>query len=343
MSLLAVFLVACSPPGEVGPSSSPCSSATDGSETSPPTSPGTTPSTPGQQVDTFVAALNPTLDVAWMVDGSHSMSCQAGCHSSVAEDVALGFGAFVDVIDALGVDWRVGVLTNDMEDPAVAGLLIGPHLDATTADPEAAFAAQVEQVGILRSVEERGFDALLLSLNQNPEFYRADSAISAVVVSNEDDLSEVSTPEFLDAFSAVRPDPSARRLHALVCTALTPTDDTVCSSDRVSVGAAYLDAADALGGGAWDLLSPDWDEALGELGDAVAGAEQVYPLSSAPLVDSLAVEIEALDGDVEVLTRRDGTCGGAGEFVYSAATNAVTLCASPPVGAVVRARYTPAD
>jgi predicted small lipoprotein YifL len=129
------------------------------------------------------------IDVLFVIDDSCSMEND---QRALAENFQAFFGAF----QANQVDFHLGVVTTDMDDPRRAGRLVAPYLTPATPDLDARFAAMVRP-GILGSSIERGLLAAWSALdeplasNENKGFLRADADLALVFLGDEDDQSNL--------------------------------------------------------------------------------------------------------------------------------------------------------
>lgn len=151
------------------------------------------------------------VDILWVVDSSASMAPKQA-------RLGASFTGFVNELVAARppVDFHVGVVTTDTDDPGSRGILRGWHAAGTagdflactpnptgvgtscnvgtgsTAEAVAAFQDMVK-VGTDGSSQERGLLAAYLALtnlaNQTGGFLRPDASLYVVVVSDEDDAS----------------------------------------------------------------------------------------------------------------------------------------------------------
>ncbi len=65
----------------------------------------------------------PKVDVMWIIDNSCSMSCIVGCHGAVSDKVTENFPLFMDYFLGSGLDYHIGVVTADLDNPADNGRL----------------------------------------------------------------------------------------------------------------------------------------------------------------------------------------------------------------------------
>ena len=259
------------------------------------------------------------MDVVFVVDDSNSMEALQG-------SVAASAPGFFASLDATEIDYRIGVVTTDMNDPDRRGRLIGPIISTADTDPAVPFAAAV-QAGITGSQLERGLGAAWaamtppLATHENLGLRREGARLAVVVVSDEDDCSDegdlpsdqpaacvslpdslVSVTEYTARFRSLVESSSDVSLHALVETGLTGELD---GCGGINVGTRYMQVARRLGG----LVMPHCSEMptlLDELALQLAGRRSSFPLSRTP--DPLTITV-VVAADVEPIGDDDDSAG----------------------------------
>jgi hypothetical protein len=265
-----------------------------------------TTSVPVRVVDAFVAEGWAAADVLFVVDDADAFDRDA---------LVDAFPAMVDAMDAVGLDWRVGVVSTDLTDPAESGAVLG-EVRAGDPDPAAAFAAAVGAVGG-ESVPQ-GLGAAALALDAG--FRRPDAALLTILVSPRADATDPSvvTPA---EFVATHPEGEGSELTAI-------------AADEVLLAVARE------GGlfGPYPYPEVDWAAALAELGSVARSYRTSFPLSAVPQEDTLAVEVETVGGVLLAFENE-----GPQQFEFDAATNEARLLGGyvPDYGAVVRVSYVP--
>ena len=160
------------------------------------------------QEDKLLQTTVPSMDILFVVDNSCSMD---------VEQTALGtnFPAMLQWFLGSGLDYHIGVVSTDMNDPLQAGRLrsvsgarwVDPH----TKSPEAVFGSMV-QMGTTGYWIEQGRAAAytaieLLAGTDNAGFVRPDAGMHITVVSDENDSSgdaPFGRDEFIDFLSTFR-------------------------------------------------------------------------------------------------------------------------------------------
>ena len=217
--------------------------------------------------ESFEQDLLNKVDVLWIVDNSGSMS---------GDLVTVGnnFNDFIQVFIDYDLDYQVGVITTDVDDPAQSGNLVGPYVTPSTPDPVGTFVDQID-LGSSGSATEKGFEAMQLALTEpllsgnNAGFMRENAALAAIVVTDEDNSSSQSANSFVNWLEALKPDP-----------ALT-TFSAICEQLFVSCS-KYASAADATGGITGDIASSDYSTIMDQIALTTAGMTVSFDLESVP-------------------------------------------------------------
>lgn len=266
-------------------------------------------------------ARDGAVDVLWVEDNSGTMYEE---QVSLAEHA----DAFISVLATTSTEFRIGVVTTDM-DVATAGQLVGPVLASDTPDLTAAFAAQVD-LGAAGSREEKGLAAALTAASPagpNAEFAAGQSALELVVYADEDDQSEGEVGSFLTGLAALRPTGGVR-VNTIVGDLPDGCFSMLAAADP---GARYVEAATTTGGARASICDPDTDEMLSRIAHAVLGLQTSFPLTKLPVLSSVEVRV---DGALIPARDVDG-------WHYDGGANAVVFdgWAVPQAGATVEIRY----
>jgi len=250
-------------------------------------------STPFQE-DRLLQTTVPSMDVLFVVDNSCSMS---------EEQASLGtnFPAMLEWFLGSGLDYHIGVVSTDMNDPLQAGRLRTVNgarwVDPSTKKPESVFNSMV-QMGTTGFWDEKGRAAaytaidLLADSSSNVGFVRPDAGMHIAVISDENDSSgdaPISRDEFIDYLS------NLRWSERLVSFSSIVGPVTGCP-DIGSPGTEYLDVTAAVGGITWPICSDDWTSVLDQLGFIATGLTREFYLSKRPVVDTIEVRVIDPDG-----------------------------------------------
>jgi hypothetical protein len=253
------------------------------------------------KTDRIVQVTKPEVDILWVVDNSCSM---------IEEQTALGknFPEFIQYFLDSNLDWHIGLVSTDTENPDENGKLIGAggykYLDNATPRPEDVF-QQMSALGINGSATERGLLAAYRALTQptdkikqhNAGFYRDDAALHVIVISDEEDQSapEVRRNEFVTFLQGLKADEDVPvSLSAIV--GPLPGGCHGAGGDAVP-GSIYIGVARATGGLTESICDDDWVPLLRDLGLHAAGLRREYFLTEVPVPQTIEVWVE--DGDTQ--------------------------------------------
>jgi hypothetical protein len=134
------------------------------------------------------------VDILFVVDNSCSMSNQQ-------TQLANNFNTFMNVFISSGVDYNIAFITTD------SSSIKGDVINSTTVDPVAEVAAIIDDMGIHGSTNERGihFSYYALQaggdLGPGSEFWRTDSKLIIIYISDEDDHSTGVTPTSIKTYT----------------------------------------------------------------------------------------------------------------------------------------------
>ena len=267
-----------------------------------------------EKTDRIVQVTVPSVDVLWVIDNSCSME---------EEQTALSanFGKFMSYFTDSGLDYHVGVVSTDMDSQAHSGKL---RRDGGTSFIDTSFSASEAnqsfsrraQMGTSGSGWERGLDAAWASIvthgnGNNNGFYRDEAAFAMVVISDEEDFSDVSVQEFISWASALKPSSEMVSFSSIVW-------QQQCGNGPwgETNGTRYMQATDGIGGIKWPICNTSWDSVLAELGMQAAGLRREFFLSSVPVVDSIQVDVVDGNGNSQ-------SFGMGADYDYDRARNSI--------------------
>ena len=262
--------------------------------------------------DTIFQVQPPVVDVAWVVDNSCSMSCVVSCHTtSTVDNITENFPLFMQHFKDSGVDYHIGVVTADMDNPGDAGRLqrgLGTDLwiDPTTQNDIISFTNMATQ-GTSGSGTEKGLAAFFNAHEEhgdthNAGFFRDNSRLETIVLSNEDDNSGISVNEFINWYGALR-SPDKVKFNSIVCMRFEGADEngnSPCEERLVEVGHDYMEVSRQVGGLIWHIMDERWGRLLDSLGAQAAGLTSEYYLTNVPVESTLVVGVT--DGNTDVYT-----------------------------------------
>lgn len=245
------------------------------------------------------------IDLLLAVDSSGSMD---GALSLLVEPLGAAVGRLVEA----GHEPVVGVITLDVVDVEQSGRL---QALLSGSDPEGlgdAVSDAVAGLGISGASDEHGLDAVQLALDEplrstdNAGFGRPDASLVTVLISDEDDQSDVETDTFLEWYEALRAAPGEVRFNAVAgpfpggCTVTTPYGVGISAYEAPR----YAATAAGSGGAVLSFCAlgdDDFDQAFdllasGRWTDLALVSEPVTLEGMTVTVDGVPVEMDLLAG-----------------------------------------------
>ncbi len=271
------------------------------------------------------------LDVLWVIDNSGSMSAH---QANVIRNTATFMQEFTQ---RTPIRWKMGLIsTSDNESPYV-GFTAQTPLNYQTADPVGVFQAAVSKLRTNGLSTEKFFEPVLNALDQNPGFLRPDSLLAMIVVTDAPEQSDITSTEFLDRFSAIKP------LKETLAYGIVGPLDFGCSNPAEDswnyAGSPYESLITTLHGNAYPLCKGDFSPLLSDIAQDIMRrvSSPWFYLQSRPVVSSIHV----IYGDREIPS---GPRSLGGFWTYDPNQNAVVfsdLSFAPGDDEEVRIDYTP--
>ncbi len=252
-------------------------------------------------VDEFTFYVSP-VDVLFVIDDSCSMQEEQ-------EALNVGFPGFFSLLEVIGDQYQIGVISTDMDDPGKSGQLrsVGPYrwIDAETEDPFMVF-EEMSGLGIEGSGTEKGILATYTALetlrdDANAGFLRDEAALMVVVLSDEPDFtedSEIALGDFRDWFSSLKgPSPEAGWLtfNGIV----GPPGGCSSAVGNADEGDGYLQIAEFTGGVLHSICETPYGPAFDTMVGAIPSEE--FFLSDVPDPASIRVSAGLPDGTTTFL------------------------------------------
>jgi hypothetical protein len=176
-----------------------------------------------------------------------------------------------------------------------------------------------------------------LADGENLGFLREDAVFAAVVISDENDSSNISNGDFTTWMNGMKPDPARSSLSAIVGDYDGSSFGIGCSSSgfppvTAEPGERYVKVQQATGGTFQSICDEDFDEVLGYLAFGASGLRFDFPLQKVPLsIGGIRVTVDGVD------VPRNITSG----WFYDSRANAVRFARSavPGPNAVILITY----
>lgn len=248
------------------------------------------------------------LDVLFVIDKSCSMTELEGPEFYMNEFVDI----FFETLKENEIDFHVGVTPASAYGNLVQ-IRVEQYINNFTENPEDIFRAMNAMSSTIDGNinDEAGSDAMYLNMNnpENFDFFRNDANQHLIVISDEEDSSEISSDDFL-AFAR-----NWRGNYAgLDYTAIVRLETSECSSNVFPVvGYNYMKIADGLLGKILDVCG-EWSQIMEDLGNYNPRKDSQMYLKYQPVVDSLSILVEYQNVVIEILDN---------EWEYDEVTNSI--------------------
>ncbi len=230
--------------------------------------------------DAFTQTGNHATDILWVVDNSCSMYEEQGQLDSNAE-------AFFDVLDLLGVDYRVAVVTTDTGEfqglPSVVAPSLSDPADDFADNCDVGTGGSATEQGLMYA--EEGMDLAAAGTSPNEDFYREEAGLHVIIVSDEDDQSPGPTNDWVLALQAYHVNPDHLTISGITgqltgCSGLT---------GNAYSAAEYELAISVTGGISESICSSSYATVLENLGYMSDHHADTFMLSAVP--DEVTIEV----------------------------------------------------
>lgn len=219
-------------------------------------------------------------DVVFVVDNSASMAEEQA-------QLQAAFAGFTDVLLDTHADFQLVVTTTDASSDEP---FVGPPLTDDTPNLEEALLAQLS-VGTDGPRTEEGFTRALQAVSAGSGFsLRPEARLVVVVFSDEDDAS----PGAVEAWvTALERETGSGELYLHAIVGDLPAG---CASGQSAASPAprYLEATARTEGLSASICASDYGPLLREVGFAVSGWNDTFPLSNLPEPDTLEVFVDGV-------------------------------------------------
>lgn len=300
------------------------------------------------QEDRIVQAVEPRIDVLFVVDNSSSMGDEQ-------QALQTNFPEFMTYFVGSGLDYHIGMVATDMQQNQFSGKLREAfglrYIDTQTENPHAVFQSMTNTLGVITGSAESGRAAAYAALETerdgfNAGFYRADAELHIIFVSDTfDNSNNPSRAEFLGWAANLKSRPSLVTMHAIV----ELFNDSTCAG-FARPGVEYIDYAETTGGITFSICEDDWSFGIDALGLQTSGLKQEFFLTRVPVFDPdllLEVFVRYTNESDQEITLGFPLCMAGEEVedeecrvVYNTGRNSVTfLDYTPPPKSEVLATY----
>jgi hypothetical protein len=245
--------------------------------------------------DEYLQEGNNATDILFVVDNSCSMSDEQSA-------LAVNFSSFLQIVDALDVDYHLGVATTDLGD---TGQLQGTtrYISPNTPDPAGTFSANVN-LGINGSGIEQGFHSAYLALSSpnidpggfNDGFMRDDAGLRIIQVSDENEQSGSASgslggpTNYVAYWQSLKANPD----HVVVSDISGGLTGCSGAGGSASTGADFVTATTMTGGVSASICDPNWVATLSALAWLSQSFADTFELSQTPVEDTIEVRLNTV-------------------------------------------------
>ncbi|MCO4748152.1 MAG: choice-of-anchor D domain-containing protein [Proteobacteria bacterium] len=257
----------------------------------------------GTYTEAFVQPDEMPVDILFAIDQSCSMDARL-------TNLQANFGTFIDTIDDVTSDWRIGVATND------DGCFNSGIIDSGTAG----YFNGAVVAGSGGSYTEKLFNVASNSLTAgcNAGFMRPGALLHIVFVSDEYEQGSLTANNMMNNAISAKGTAGLVKMSTIGCPA------SGCGIADGTIG-EYLDAVNIGGGVRLDITSSSW------------GA-QVEDLASASLTGLGRFELQNLaDPGARMTVTVNGSASS--DWYYDAGSNSILFDTPPPAGASIEVTY----
>lgn len=240
--------------------------------------------------ESFTQAPLPAVDVLFVIDSTGSMAEEQAGFGSAA-------GGFVDVLETLGLDYQIGVISMDLDD---GGALLGvPWILTPSQESVGASLAKNLVVGTGSASPSQGLDCAALALSDplgvNTGFRRSDASLHVIFVSDGDDESgDVLGDDPVAALGEQLAEAAVQTGRSARASAVVGDVPDGCSGPGGTAlpGASYVELAEASGGSVASICAGDFTAVAADVGSVVVDWQLSYPLQADPLDDGVTVTVD---------------------------------------------------
>ncbi len=247
-------------------------------------------------IDEYYQEGNNATDILFVVDNSCSMSQEQS-------SLAVNFASFIQIVDAIDINYHIGVTTTDTGDD---GHLQGTETIITpgAADPAGSFAFNVN-LGINGSATERGLHSGYLALGgggngnlqpggANYGFVREDAGLRVIFVSDEPEQSSGvlnwSVGDYVNFYQGLKPNPD----HVVLSDISGGMTGCSGAGGNATNGSGYVSATNMTNGISASICDPNWVSTLSALAWLSQSFADTFELSQTPVEDSIEVRMNSV-------------------------------------------------
>jgi hypothetical protein len=234
--------------------------------------------------DTFAQEGDNSTDILFVVDNSCSMGQEQ-------TSLAVNFSSFIQIVDALDVDYHLGVTTTDI---GTCSNLQGstPIVTPSTPDPAGTFATNVD-LGTSGSGFEQGLlcGQMALSNPANDVFQRDEAGLRVFFVSDENDQSPAAVTDYVQYYQSLKD-----QLEDVVLSDISGgLAGCTGAGGLAQSGSRYVSASVATEGVSGSICESNWIATLSTLAWLSVSLADTFELSRTPVEDTIEVRINGVN------------------------------------------------
>ncbi|MEZ0390635.1 MAG: hypothetical protein ACAH59_00365 [Pseudobdellovibrionaceae bacterium] len=279
---------------------------------------------------------NSKVDMVLMVDDSSSMSTY---QNKLADQMP----AMVDSLNRKGLDYRIVVVTSNMQSGGSGGKFVGNPkiLSKNTSNLSGLLVSRIKQ-GNFGSDSERGLESIQKALTMETGFLREDAILAVVALSNEDDHSPGSAIDYKNFFDTLKPHQQGWNGHVqgwvvnfIGLLDLNSPCSTSLDGQVKEPGLEWMALADASGGSKSSICEQTMVQTVANIEKRILEAATDFLLEKKPKIETLVVKVN--DAKIE-----SSTTNG---WEYIPSKNAIRFhgTAIPGPSAQISVDFTPAE
>lgn len=248
------------------------------------------------------------VDILWIIDNSGSMS-------TIQNDVIANTDKFIQSFSQIiNLDWKMGLVSTSIDESPYLGF--STPFSHTNPDPIGEFQRAVTSLGTMGSAEEITLETVVKHLNANPNFLRNDAHFIMIMVSDEEEQSRMSVPDFVQDILR-RKSGNVKMFKAFGAFNARDFGCSIGTTFDYS-GDQFDQVIKATNGKVYSACTPDFGSKLADLGKEIIStvASKVLLLKERPIAKS--IKIEYMGHELPGGREEDG-----GKWIYDPEMNAI--------------------
>ncbi len=222
------------------------------------------------------------VDILWLIDNSPSMGT---AQQLVSDNTRIFMNEFTK---AGPLRWRMGMISTTEADQPYVGFTPADALNFQTPDAVTKFQQAVGRLGENGDTTEKTYTPVLNALHQFPDFLRPNAYLALIIVTDEEEQSDVTTNDFLNQIKALK----ANSLGHFLTYGIFSDRSAGCPGSAYN-GGKYPDLISQTHGKTYPLCSSNFGLLLSQLGadlvSKIGTVSNKVVLSDRPIVSTIEV------------------------------------------------------